>query len=564
MGISSNSWFASVYETWLGTSMSQSTWESFLSDNDVQQLAANNTSDYQRLYLQKFIASTFGQDAIVKGLTQEAYPGATDDQTKTLIQSFFEQPQVLALPATATKQDYYTLYWAYLFETALLNDPTVSAWFQSTAEQFCGSVTQSQLQQIIAAFLATSSVQSLPSSATLEDYQRLFIQYLSSALNQTHIAEQVTGQSPEAVQQYKILWSVFGLLAQMLSTMTISQIRNAVAVQFLQQKRSVGAGGYDKAPTYVGDGTIDSSVLSTLKTLFSHTSNDKKFYPSSLDSVFTKINVDIDDPSKFTLGYSNVSVQDITNWLYSQASSSPSGESSFNLYSGDYVIGDGHDTFDYASQVLTLGVQNIDGSPVITASLVQYDDGNVKNFNSDGTVNWEKELAAGRVTTTTQIPSITKNLVTNDQTTVKDALNQAFTTLWENGTNAGYIEPTATNNHLTPFETVVIGQHSHMQEYFLAARTPKIAWSMGILANSYSGSGDNLYLNSILRQSRSIENQNVSAQITALTARMDVLKSLTDQQTQIETASSSENKMSCDAMRALIVTMQQILSSFFA
>ena len=581
MGISTNSWFSSVYETWLGTSMSQSTWEGFLSDSDVQQVAANNTTDYQRLYLQKLIATSFGQDTIVQALTQEAYPGATEDQTKALIRAFFEQPQVLSLPATATKQEYYDLYWGYLFETALLNDPVVSAWFQNTTEQFCGSVSSSQLQQIVATFLATKPIRSLPSTASLEDYQRLFIQYLSSEVNQTHIAEQVTGQSPEAIQQYKIVWTVFGLLSKMISTMSVSQIRNALAVEFLTQKRSIGAGAYDRVPAYIGQGLIDDKLIDGLNQLFDAPGRNM-FFPSSLDSVYTPINVDINDPTKFTLGYDNISLQEVSDWLYAQYNADQTKQHTFNLYSGDYITAWSGGfpisaTVTYASQNLTLNVQTVNGKAVITASLVQYEIADPSYKNQDGTVNWEKELASTVTTTvggvsttvcpvktTTIIPSVSITANIDEKTSITDAMNQAFISVWQTGTTNGYIEPTTTNNHLTSAEDMF---GDRMKAYFLAAHTPKIGWSPGILASGSDTGGlsdyQKAYLNKLV-QSRNTENQAVSSQVSALTARMDVLKSLTDQQSQVQSASGSGVQMINNTIRAVILTMQQILSTLFA
>ena len=566
MGSASNVWFSTVYQTWLGTPMSQSTWEGFLSDSDVQKLAANDTTDYQRLYLQKFISTSFSQDSVVQALTQEAFPGASTEQTQVLIQMFFAQSQVLSLPATASKQDYYSLYWQFLSRTVLLSDPNVSQWFLNTTEQLFGSVSVDQFEQILSDFFATSSVQSLPSTASLSDYQRLYVQYLSSTVNQTHIAEQVLGQSPEAVQQYKILWAVFELLAKMLSEMTISQIRNAVAVQFLTEKRSIGATAYTEAPVYIGSGNVSLSLINELDKYFKPPNKSNLYFVSSVDSVYTPINVDTNDPSKFTLGYANISLQNVSDWLYSQYKANPTTANSFSLYSGDYVLSNSGGT-TFGTQKLTLGVQNVNGSPVITASLIQYQVKSPQFISEDGTVDWDKELAQSPcpVTTTTVISPVTINPTASDQTSVENALNSAFTQLWETGTTEGYIQPTADNNHLTSFEK---SQSSEMQDYSLHARTPMIAYAPGILSSGFNP-GDNpglgqpaTYLSNLVNQ-RALENQNVSSQIMALTARMDVLKSLTSQQSQVESASTSEVQMTCNIMQATITTMQQILSTFF-
>lgn len=570
MGISTNSWFSSVYETWLGTSISQSTWEDFLSDSDVQQVAANDTADYQRLYLQKLISTSFSQDAIVQALTQETYPGATADQTKALIKAFFEQPQVLALPAIATKQEYYDLYWGYLFETVLLNDPVVSAWFQNATEQFFGSVSPSQLQQIVATFLATKSVRSLPSTATLEDYQRLFIQYLSSEINQTHIAEQVTGQSPEAIQQYKIVWTVFGLLSKMISTMSISQIRNSQAVDFLLKKRNQGAGAYTRVPTYVGSGQINDDLIDSLSILYVAPNRNMNF-PTSADSVFTPINIDLNDPAKFTLGYDKISLQEISDWLYAQYITSPTTLNAFNLFSGDYPLEGGLFAINFlgtmGTQKISLSVQNVNGKAVISASLIEYRVKEARNLNDDGSINWEKELERSPcpVTTTTIISPVTITVDdTTNKTAITDALNQAFISIWQTGTAQGYIEPTASNNHLSDFEKSCDG---NLQNYFLACRTPKIGWSTGILAAGSDTGGlsdyQKAYLNKLV-QTRNTQNQTVSSQVSALTARMDVLKSLTDQQSQVQSASGSGVQMINNTIRAVILTMQQILSTIFS
>ena len=579
MSISSNSWFSSVYQTWLGTQMSQTTWESFLTDSDVQQLAANDTADYRRLYLQKFISSTFSQDSVVQALTQEVLPGATSEETQELVQSFFELPQVTALPDSATKQSYYTLYWAYLFEMTILNDPDTAQWYSSTTEQFLGTDAGNSLPQILASFLATPAVQSLPQSATTEDYQRLYIQYLSSSVNQTHLAEMVTGQSPEAIQQYKVLWSVFELLARMLDAMTISQIRNAIAVHFFVQKRSSAASAYEKAPIYVGKGVVNVDLINDLKDLFENVGSNPIL--SSIDSVFTPINVDLSDPSKFTLGYGNISLQDVTDWLYAQASSSSTGESSFNLYSGDYVLErsilDGKTVYTFAKQVLTLSVQNINGSPVVTANLVQYsdpwvkidqedlvlnDDGStswkvIRNYNTDGSINWEYEKAAGNVTTT-PVMSVTLS-PTNNESSVKEALNGAFTQLWDK--ESAILMPTDSNT-LSSFE---LETPSVLWPYFLAARTPKIAWSRGILATSFNKKPSDPQRTALAKfvQDRGAANELISSELSSLSANMDVLKSMTNQQSQVQSASSSEEKMTVDAMRSVILVLQQILSAFF-
>jgi len=301
------------------------------------------------------------------------------------------------------------------------------------------------------------------------------------------------------------------------------------------------------------------------------------FIPSSIDGVLTPLNVDLTDPSKFNLGYDNISLQDITDWLYAQYQKDPTKQSSFSLYSGDYITGHINSISRYentfSTNVLTLSVQTVDGKPSITANLVQYSvvqkintlnqRSPQLNYNADGSINWGKELSLNAVSTVPLGSPVTISLASNDQSSVKDALNGAFTTLWQN--EAAVITPTDPSV-LTSYEKSF---SSDTQAYLLAARTPKIPWSVGILAGRFNddtgtpSTNQSLYF-STLTQNRASENELVSSQVTALTANMDVLKSLTTQQSQVQSTASSERQMTVGIMRSTIVTIQQILSALFA
>jgi hypothetical protein len=266
MGISSDTWFSSVTKEWYGTSLTpdqfHTMWQEFLSSPDVKYLPANATAeDYHRLFLQ-FIAPRISEaDPWFAQITQAAYGNSlTDAQVEQILKSFLALPEVLSLRQPATEADYHRLYLRFIAQLILTQDP----WFENATLQLYGKTTPDQLERLLLDFLASPEVLALPSTAAVEDYQRLYIAFLSSRLREVYRAEEATAVSPEAVAQSKLLYSIFEILAQMITTTSIAQIRDSEVMMYLTQKRNEYAKMLAAVPLYMGAGTVDKELNKVL------------------------------------------------------------------------------------------------------------------------------------------------------------------------------------------------------------------------------------------------------------------------------------------------------------
>jgi hypothetical protein len=733
MGIASDAWFSTVTQEWYGSTFTpdqfQQMWQEFLSSPDVKYLPANATEeDYHRLFLQFIAPQIIAADPWFAQITQAAYGSSlTDAEVKQIVESFLALPEVLALRQPASQAEYHTIYLRFISQIILSQD----TWYKNATLQFYGETTADQLQQILLEFLSSPAVLALPSTATAEDYQSLYIQFLYSHLKQTYQISVATAVSPDTVAQSKVLWSVFNLLSNMITTMSIAQIRDSEVMLYLTEKRNEYAKMLAAVPLYVGTGTVDTSLNDTLAkqglegyaavtnnlinvdvshfnsslnkcewywtgkglivtggTLKAHlstilqglvnqitttgdtvayydspsytdgtntgggyhkkiiikvvknddgtfsayyarrsnddgdsaTATDKAIsnwhhigefksteepqvvsvstHPieaSSADSVYTTITPST-DPAKFLLGYAGLTLKDISQSIYtsyntSTATSTDQKSYEYTLYSGDWLTGaiaqtgvggkSSTGSTLYQRNRLVVDVSHpIGGQPVVTVSLVQdsatfettSSDSNPEGIggsvittqtnpvkNKDGTIDWDK-------TTYTSSTLITQSttLSNDNQTTVIDAVNSSFISVWQQGTNDGDLQLTS-STQLTSYEQT---QSTEYQAYAMEARDPKIAWKAGILASAFpeGDSPSDYNANTVYNldaQTRAKNNQLLQSYLSAISARMDVLSNTTDQQQQVVDTSSSGIQATNNIINAIIEQMMQLLESVF-
>lgn len=269
MSIPSDTWVSSVTQKWYGNTLTsdqfEEMWRAFLASDAVRALPANATvEEYHRLYLQFIADQIIDADPWFAQITRAAYQSSISDaEIRQLVRDFLKLKEVLAMPQPATAADYHRLYLRYLTQIVLSEDE----WFTNATFQFYGQVSDDELEQILLDFLASPEVLALPSDATVEDYQRLYVQYLSSEHNKVYLSEAATSVSPEQIEQSKIMMKVFDLLADMISTSSIAQIRSMGAVMFLTKKREEYGKMLSQVPLYIGTGTVDLELNDHLVSL---------------------------------------------------------------------------------------------------------------------------------------------------------------------------------------------------------------------------------------------------------------------------------------------------------
>ena len=289
MGISSDAWVSTVTEAWYGSSMSpdqfQQMWQTFLSSPDVKYLPANATpEEIHALYLQFIAHQISSVDPWFAQIAQEVLGPLSDADVQQILQSFLALPQVVSMRQPASQDAYHTLFGQYLSSIVL----SQNSWYQNATQAVYGPMTQDNLETLVLSFVMSPAVGALPPSATAADYQQLYMQFLSSALQQAHQIEQATAVSPEAVAQGKILMSIFELLAKMTEQTSIAQITDGQVINYLTQKQEQYAQMLANVPLYVGGGIADLGLNATLKTL-GLTTNVSVTNPNVPSSTFDNV-----------------------------------------------------------------------------------------------------------------------------------------------------------------------------------------------------------------------------------------------------------------------------------
>ncbi len=266
MGIVSDTWFSYVTREWYGKDFTQDQfqemWREFLLSSEVRALPANATpEEYRRLYLQFIAHHILDTNPWFAQITQAAHGNTlTDAEVEQIIRYFLTLPEVLSLPATATEADYRRLFLRFIARLILEQDP----WYQRATLQLYGETTAQELERLLLDFLGSPEVIALPVTATPEDYQRLYVKFLSSKLNRAYQAELATTASPEAIAKSKLMYSIFEILAEMLTTTSVTQIRETEVVTFLTKKREEYTKMLSHVPLYVGTGTVDLELAEEL------------------------------------------------------------------------------------------------------------------------------------------------------------------------------------------------------------------------------------------------------------------------------------------------------------
>ena len=584
MKISSDPWFSSVTEGWYGSTSFNfnDLWSAFLSSDDVKYLPASATdAEYRQLYLKFLVqrpeiaANILAANSWFRADTNALYAPAqlplpspasaifqptqlsvpTDAELLDLVQAFLALPEVLDLSGASIER-YRPLFIRFVVANILASDTHQG--YSNAIDQFCGTTLLGERRKIMFAFLSSPEVLSLPPLADAEDYARLFITFLTSSLNQTYRSEQATALSPEAIEQYKVLWSVFDILADMLTTTSLSQIRGGQTIRFATAKRQAYVDMLTRTPIYKGTGIIDLNEADTW--VVPQTSKDESTLPSSTDFTHTKITENT-DPTKFVLGYGGVTVNDISEWLYHQYTTAATDanppvlthEGTFTLYSGDF----GDESTPTRNRI-TLHIYEENGAPKIEIKfqqdLARNDDAQISEDNlidssqpgaklSDpteveyNTINWS-QTGIDSITTPYEVGH---SITSTDKKTIVSTINSSFQELW------------------TSAKGIMIEDR----------RTPKIPWQSGVLATQFTpgqkpSDEEKSTLSSRNLPIRSQRNQRLSAYTSAISSRIEGIKNLSDQQQQLINASAEGQKAANNTIVSILQMMQQILASIFA
>jgi hypothetical protein len=586
MRISSSPWFVSIAQEWTSLDF-EGLWAEFLADPDVKYVAASATDeDYRRMFLQFLVKrpeivdnilakNTWLAADITAAYQQKLSRAPTDEEIANTVQAFLTSPQLFALARSSPITDYRSLFARFLVAT-MESDPT--SWYSSAIQSFFGDTTLEQRRQLIFGFLLWPKLLATVEPSA-DDYQRLFMEYLSTQQATVYRAEEATGVSPEAFEQSKVLWAVFDLLAEAITTTSIAQIRSNELIRVMTKRREAYADMAKEVPQYIGTGTTTKSMWSWLydKSIAPQTSAEESSLPSSADFAFTKTNFD-SDPAKFTFGYGDISLTNISEWIYSQYAEKGGG--TFTLYSGDAYLGD----YTYSRNRLEIIVTNGGGStPTVSASL--YTDTTTGGWMSAKLISSKNPFDSPTdpnraVENTTQIeystvdwgetPHTTIAQIQNSKTltagasqeSIISSINGQVYAVWNEGRNRNILS----DENSIDYESMIMSGN-YQGAYAYAVKNPKIQWQSGILASEIYGSTDKkatATLNIRNVALRGTYNQRLSSYTSGIDTRMDTLKNLTDQQSQLINAAMSGQKMTNNLIQSLVQMLQQILGSMFA
>lgn len=589
MRISSSPWFESMAQELTSLDFDQ-LWADFLADPDVMYMSASATDDdYRRLFLQflatrpEVIDNVIAKNSWLLDDTNAVYQQRlsrlpSHDELVATVSAFLTTPELFDLARSGSSTGYRLLYARFLVAT-FEADPAST--YSAAIQAFMGPTSLEQRRTIILGFLLWPDLLEMPiASLTDDEYQQLFMRYLSSEQALVYRSQETTGLSPQAIEQSKVLWNVFDALAESIASTSVSQIRSNELIDLLIKRRQAYLDMMKKIPIYVGAGTTDIAINTWLNTqqFLVKTSKGESSLPSSADFVFTRVMTD-PDPTKFTVGYGNINLQEISEWLYSQYAADPGAGASFTLYSGDNKDSNGH----FVRQRLVLSLtRDGAGNPVARASLIKdtitggvtwisqsnpFDTSDatrtIENTSTIefGTADW----AASGYSSTTLIDGTIAAPTGTDQNSLIGWLNNQFEDTWSQGLQAGYLVEEDPAKGGADYEQLI--KNNDHSAYTIASINPKIQWQSGILTSKIWGTGskqDIAALNTRSTTLRGTYNQRLSSYTSSIDTRMEALKNAADQQSQLIDAAMNGQKGTVSILQSVLQMIQQVLSSMFA
>jgi len=202
----------------------------------------------------------------------------------------------------------------------------------SIPEGFFTAITQSYYglnpQEQEAEELWGEFVASLPAGTVIDpespDIQEQYLAFLAGKLSSTYRSEASSALSPAEIEARKIVWTVFDILLVLLQEVTALQILNSETLSFLTKYQKEYSDLMARAFFYVGSGSVDREVWKNIYGVPEHEGGGR-ILESSLDARMTPT-VPSDIASEFKLGYADITLQEVFEYLYDQYKDIGEGE----------------------------------------------------------------------------------------------------------------------------------------------------------------------------------------------------------------------------------------------
>jgi len=169
-------------------------------------------------------------------------------------------------------------------------------------------------------------VATLPAGTVIEPgdeaIQEQYVEFLSGKLEAIYRSEEKGALSPAEIEARKIIWTVFDILLTLLQKVTTLQIVNSDTLKFFTQYEKAYSDLMARAYFYIGSGTVDRTVWKADKMygIPNYEGGDEglgRLLESTLDARLTHTTPS-EIASEFKLGYGDITLQEVFEYLYAQ------------------------------------------------------------------------------------------------------------------------------------------------------------------------------------------------------------------------------------------------------
>lgn len=385
--------------------------------------------------------------------------------------------------------------------------------------------------------------------------QKMYLDFLSQKLQSTYESEAINSLSPTEVQNRFITYTLFEILLTLINLASKTQTLASTAVEFLVEKEQNYVELLKNTFMYVGKGQLLSDFSSTMAVIGGT--------PSSEDWWFTKT-APSSDPTLFDLGYGNITLQNIFDYLAKntvtltkpeQDPATPDvpppdfASTSFTLKSGIYADPGG--SGNYRSSCELKVTKNFADNTFKIESTFKLMNGS--------TVVW------GPVNSQQTFPfSIVVQEPLQFRKTITDSLSQTFYETYNQAKAAGVVE--------VP-EDSFAGLSDEKKELAVRSRNLMIPWGAykgdttvgALIGPARTGwyEADNTVKYSDASGGRTSQNKTINTYIQNIKSKKDLVSDIKDSQSQVVDAGISSRKQQINLIQGLINQLKNIISSIY-
>lgn len=383
--------------------------------------------------------------------------------------------------------------------------------------------------------------------------QKLYFDYLSGQLDATHVREATNALSVDEATNRHITYSLIEILLTLIGLATNSQIVSAQAENPLLQKKQEYINRLKKMVFYVGKGELsESSKLSSIPAGFRSLTDDFQLHEyviGSEDLFYTKA-VYSDDPSKYTLGYGGITMQDIFNYLYDTANKE--GTATYILNSSPWwadagtMLGQSSE-YGYLHNQCTLTVDKDDqGEFTITTSFAER-------------LTTQEVYMPTEYDHTQTVPPVTSG---SPESGVMDALKTTFYQAYADARTAGWVNLDSSNPTWTGD---VLQDPARLKDLHIPWPYEYVEDTdtyLGLLMQKGSVDNDPGYV-ATASDLRSKKNKVLNSYIEANKSWMQLLSDKIDSQSQMQDTDSNLKKQTINMVQSIIRQLQNLLAAIY-